>query len=444
MANWRLLAEQAGHELVESLAAFAQPAGPTVRQVYEALRDEILEAAEAALPLDIVLLGLHGAMVAEGYDDCEGDLIARLREVVGEETFIGAELDLHCHLSRAMVAGADCLIAYKHYPHTDIAERACELFAIAERSARGEVQPVTAVYDCAMSGMWRTSEPAMAEFVQAMKRAEMREEILSVSLAHGFPWGDVSDAGAKLWVVADGDRKRAVSLARELGERFTYMRDETAARQLGMADALDRAESLPGPVVIADIADNAGGGAPGDSTFILEEMLARGLSDVVTGCYWDSQAVRFCMEAGQGARLALRIGGKTGPASGDPVDLDVEVMALAENHAQTGLGEMTVPLGPSAWVRAKGVDIVLTGLRSQVFAPDAFTGLGIDLGAAHIVVVKSTQHFHAAFAPLASDILYAETPGALSMDFANIPYRKRSPDFWPNVAEPPARPVEET
>ncbi|SVD82908.1 uncharacterized protein METZ01_LOCUS435762, partial [marine metagenome] len=152
---WRRAAESEGGEVVESLAAFAQPAGPTIRRVYEAYRDRILEDLSAALPVEIVLINLHGAMVANGYDDCEGDLLCSIRQIVGSDVVVGAELDLHCHITEEMIDNADALVTFKEYPHIDPQERAQELFDICAGAARGTVRPVIAACDLRMINSYR-------------------------------------------------------------------------------------------------------------------------------------------------------------------------------------------------------------------------------------------------------------------------------------------------
>jgi microcystin degradation protein MlrC len=215
------------------------------------------------------------------------------------------------------------------------------------------------------------------------------------------------------------------------------MREAARPAALAIDAALDRALAVDaGPVVLADIADNPGGGAPCDSTFILSRIVERGISDVALGCIYDIGAVQACKEAGVGVRLTLRIGGKSGVSSGNPVDLTVTVRALEEDHNQSMVGTIS-RLGSAAWVSTDdNVDIVLMTLREQTFSPTAFTGLGIDLSGKRIVVVKSTQHFHAEFAPIAKEVFYVSTPGALTPDFANIPYGVRDLNFWPRVDNP--------
>jgi microcystin degradation protein MlrC len=433
---WRRLAEARGWTVAESLCAFAEPGGTIVRPVYEELRDEILRDLKAAMPVDIVVLALHGAMVAEGYDDCEGDMLSRIRAVVGDKVPVGAELDLHCHITDEMVRSATALVAYKEYPHVDIPDRAADLFRLLADAAEGKTRPVMASFDCRMINTYRTTEQPLRGFVDRMIEQEGREGILSLSLGHGFPWGDVAEIGAKIVVVADGDRALAERTAKRLGDEFFAMRDQVAPRFLAIDEALDRALATPGgPIVIADVADNAGGGAPGDATFFLQRLLERGITNAASGYYWDPMAVRACMEAGLGARFPLRIGGKCGVASGDPVDLTVTVKGLAERVTQR-FGAAPVEMGECAWVSAEGIDLVLTSLRTQVFHPEGMQKLGLDLSSKKLVIVKSTQHFHAGFAPLATKILYAAPPGALRPDFEAIPYTKLTRPYWPRAADP--------
>ncbi len=438
---WRRLTEEHQGRVSESVAAFAEPAGKVPQAVYESLRDEILADLERALPVDMVLLSIHGAMVATGCDDCEGDLLARVRALVGPDVIVGGELDLHCHLTPQMLASADVLVTFKEYPHVDASARAEEVFRICHRAHVSGVRPVMAAFDCRMVSMWRTPVAPMRGFVERMQSLEGRDGVLSVSFAHGFPWGDVADVGAKMLVVMDGAAPdaaaRGAALSETLGRELFAMRDQTFHRPLGIDEALERAAAARrGPVVLADMADNAGGGAPSDATFLLRRVLERGMADVASALHWDPVAVRLCREAGVGAVLDLRVGGKLGPSSGASLDLTVEVMARVPELLQPFGGAMQ-RAGEAVWVRTAGsVDLVLNAVRTQVFHPDVFTALGIDLAAKRAVIVKSSQHFYAGFAPVASEILYVDSPGAIAMSFADIPYTKRDGNFWPRVADP--------
>jgi microcystin degradation protein MlrC len=429
--------EADGHQMVESICAMAQPSGCVVRSVYEGLRDQLLADLRAALPVQAVQLTMHGAMVAEGYVDCEGDLLSRAREIVGQRVPIGAELDLHCHFTELMRLSADVIIAYKEYPHVDGAARAAEIYKLLIETANGRVKPVTAAFDCRMVGLWHTTSEPMTSFVKRMQSFEGNDGVLSVSLGHGFPWGDVPEAGAKVWVVTDNDPVKARELAQELGREFWDLRDISRPAVVSVDAAIERAlRSAKGPVVLADVADNAGGGAPADSTFILERLLQREVGNAVVGVFWDLGAIHICKAAGVGATFDLRLGGKCGPTSGLPIDLRVTVRAILDSHSQTGNGRRW-PMGTSIWLETSGgVHLVLASVRNQVFGTDAFTGLGLSLEDKRIVVVKSTHHFYAQFAPIASEIIYVSTPGTITQDFANINYCVRDLDYWPRVADP--------
>ncbi len=431
--TWRDMAERNGHTIVESVVAIAQPAGPTVRAVYEGLRDELLEDIRRAQP-DVILLYLHGAMVADGYDDCEGDVLQRARALAGERAVIGAELDLHAHLTAAMLANATAVVAYKEYPHTDIVDRARDLYRICIDAAEGKTRPVMAAYDCKMVGMWPTTSQPLRALVDEMAMRE-RDGILSLSLIHGFPWGDVPEAGVRMLAIADDDAALAARAAQEFGRRFWAMRREALLRATPLAAALDPALPTPGgPVDHADVANNAGGGAPGDSTYLLRAILERGIEGVASGTYFDPIAVDTCFEAGEGATVDLRFGGKLGTASGDPIDARIEVMRLLEAHHQDYMDDSgPVPLGRSAWIRTQGIDIVLVSARTQVFAPNAFTGLGLSLDDKKLIVLKSSHHFWGKFAPMAKRVIHVSSPGALAVDFSAIAYRKRDLNYWPRI-----------
>ena len=437
LATWRRMADVVGDETIESLSAFAQPAGVTVRRVYEGLRDQIvadLRQARQAAPVQMVLLSLHGAMVAEGIDDCEGDLLAHVRRVV-PDAVVGIELDLHCHLSAAMLTLADLVIAVKEYPHIDGAERAVELFDLCRRQALGEIAPVAVMVDTHMIGVYPTFDEPMKSIVAELRAVEAQPGVLSASIAHGFPWADVADVGTRVLVYANGDAQAAAQQAQRLARRMYAQRDALLPRYPDIAAALDQAAALPGLTVLADSSDNPGGGAPGDSTFFLRALLDRDARATAVGCFFDPGVAILCAEAGVGARLPIRLGGKHGPMSGDPIDLAVEVLGVVPQHSQAALGARR-QLGLSVGLRCGGIEIAVCSLRTQTFSPEAFTGLGIALHDKRCVVVKSSSHFAADFGPIAQQIIRVATPGTLDLNFAALPYTKRDGHYHPRLDDP--------
>lgn len=440
VAFWRKMADKRGWETSESIIAAAEPAGKTLKAVYERYRDEILADLTAAMPVDLVLLDLHGAMVADGYDDCEGDLIAGVRRIVGANVPIGVELDLHCHITPLMIEQATIIITYKEYPHTDTLDRAVELFNITADAAEGKVKPTMALFDCKMIGLYYPTQEPMKSYVDRLKQLEQEPGVLSVSLGHGFPWGDVPGLGTKTLVVTDGDATKAAALAEQLGHDLYAMRDRAIPTFHSIDSGLDAALAIEeSPVVIADVSDNPGGGAPGDSTYVLKRMLERGITNAAVGCIYDPIAVTLAFEAGIGATLDLRIGGKMGRMSGDALDLTVTVIGLqaqAVQHFGAEGAQMTMPMGDCAGVHVNGIDIVLYSLRGQTFSPEVFSNVGIDPLQRHILIAKSTQHFYAAFSRIAAQVIYVAAPGATAPDFKSIPYQIADTNRYPIVNDP--------
>ncbi len=422
-----------GWRVTQGLATAAQPMGPVVHGVYHRFRTLILDGLRQAMPVDGVVLILHGAMTTERCDDCEGDLLQAVRALVGPDIPVGVSLDLHCHFTRAMREATPILIACKEYPHTDLPDAATAATDLVIEVARHRADPVLVGRACPLMGLWPTDREPLRGFVSRLRALEDRPGILSVSLGHGMSYGDVPEAGAALWIVAQRGTPDIGSLADSLVQDLVAMREKIGVRFVGLDPALDRLAAWvgPKPLVLADVADNPGGGAMGDSSFILRALVERGMGKVALGAIWDPGLVQTCFEAGEGARFRMRVGGKSGVAAGDPVDVDASVMALRREHSQDDFGARA-DLGPSAWVRtACGVDVVLISRRQQVLGLDLFTGLGLDPTGYRGIVVKSMQHFMASFAPVVGEVIHVDTPGLMRSDFENIAFERRNLDFWP-------------
>ena len=463
--TWRNNAKARGWEVAEGLVTFATPAGETTSEAFAALRDEILDALRAALPVDAVLLNLHGAMIAAEAPDAEGALLAAVRRVVGPDVPLLAELDLHGHLTRLKLESTDAMIFYKEYPHTDVVDRAHELFALAERMVEDGLRPAQAAYDCRMLGLYPTTREPMQSFVARMAADfERRPGVLSVSLVHGFPWGDTPEVGTAALAVTDADPALAASVAREMGEWAWEHRDEILPPFVGLPAAVQAILGAPapsargtgvGPLVVADTADNAGGGAAADSTFVLAELLKAKARGVALSPLWDPSTVGVAFGAGAGARLMVRLGGKLGPDSGDPLDVAVEVRGLRRGATQP-FGPGIDAMGDAAWLRIlpegasrgaaaeagaeeeEGLDVVVTSKRTQGFHPDCFAQVGLDPLARRALVVKSAHHFYSGFGAIAGEVMWARTEGTLTMDFLSVGRKHKlvEREMWPAVAEP--------
>jgi microcystin degradation protein MlrC len=420
-----------GHDIVESVGAAATPSAPTVKADYEAIRDEIVEDLRKAMPVDAIALFLHGAQLAEGYDDCEGDLLTRLRDVAGPNVPIGVEFDLHGNVTDAMMQTATVLVACKEYPHTDFSERAEDLLNILETTVDGRVKPVSAYRKLPMIGIFHTTRQPLRGLVDRIVALEKAPGVLTISIAHGFPWADTPHTGSTIIVVTDNDRPLADLLCGQIAAEFFAMRNEIAAPRTTIDGAFaQHMASSEGITLIADTADNAGGGAASDSTYFLHELVKRKIERAAIGMIWDPMAVEFAFTAGVGATLPIRIGGKTSPLSGEPFDAEVTVTALNPNLGQIAFGYRQ-PLGRAAAVRVGDLDIVMTAAREQTHSPECFTEMGVDLGGKRLLVVKSAQHFFAQFNNIVDRVIYAVAPGTTSVDFSTFDYRRLPRPIWP-------------
>ena len=434
-------ARSLGLEVVGGLYADAHPGAAVDRRTYETLREELLERLRAAMPVDIVALNMHGGMVATGYDDCEGDLIARIRDLVGPSVVIGCELDPHSHLSNAMFENA-LLMCYRENPHIDIDARGRELIDLLVRAGRGEVKPVSSVFDCRLADVFQTQREPMKSFVERMKALEGHDGVLSISIVHGFRRADIPLIGAKVIVITDDFASHGDALAERLGRELFELRGQCSEPVTALAEAVAVAatwdEGANGPLILADMADNPGGGSPGDSTYVLKALLDAGLTNIAAGVLIDPLGVRYASEAGVGARFTMRVGGKACPLSGPPLDLDVTVTAFEPNSKIT-LGDGTVvAMGQAVALRFDHGELLLAENRNQTYGPSIFGDLGIDLSTKRVIVVKSAQHFKAHFGAISPHSLTLDAPGVCVADVTKLPFKRLPRPLWPWDADPHA------
>jgi microcystin degradation protein MlrC len=268
----------------------------------------------------------------------------------------------------------------------------------------------------------------------ALERSE--PAILSISVIHGFMAADVPELGTRMLVVTDDRADLGDALAEKLGRELFAMRGTFMVRQVDEVFAVEQAmAATTGPVVIADVWDNPGGGTAGDATVILAELIARGVTDVAVGTIWDPIAVQICFAAGEGAEIALRFGAKSAPETGSPIDKRVVVRALVKD-AQMRFGESFAPFGDAAWVSFDGIDVILNSTRAQSFDPSLFAALGIDPKSRKILLIKSTNHFYDSFSKIAAEIVYCSAGRPYPNTPATTDYRKARRTIWPMVENP--------
>ena len=326
-------AETLGFELIPTIFANAHPSAPTPRPILDAIVDEMLECIEAAGEVDALLLELHGAMVAEGIDDGEGHILRALRQQVGQDVPILAQLDIHANVSPAMIEQADVLIGRKTYPEIDMVQRSLQCADVLMRMVEEGAQPTMALHRIPLVwGMNQvTDHPPMSELMDKLCEIEDRPEVLCASVATCFPLADIPDMGASVYLATDGDQPFAQQLADELGEWIFARRADWHAPKRNTRECLRQAEA-DGlfPVIFADRNDNTGGGAPGDSTGVLHTFVKGDLQDACLLYIVDPEAVAACDDAGVGAEIELEVGGKSSPLQGEPVAMQARVVALSD------------------------------------------------------------------------------------------------------------------
>jgi microcystin degradation protein MlrC len=436
---WRDMALAEGWKVSQGLHAYSSPSGTTTRAAYEEMRDRILADLRAAGPVDAVLLYMHGAMVAEGYDDCEGDVATRVRAIIGDKARIGIELDLHAHIDNVLVGAADIIVFFKTYPHVDMRERAVEVFDLMKRTLAGEIDPVMAIWDCRSMGLFPTTmEGPMPGFMDELAAAEGKDGILSLTLNHGFPWADVPIAGAKMLAIADRDPAIARAAAEKFGRRFYAFRKDAMLPFTPFDEAMARAigNTSDKPVLLADTSDQVGSGAPGDTTYMLRALLDAGVRSAAIAPFYDPLAVTQCFQVGVGARPRLRIGGKLDPNSGPSVDAEVEVLYLERNAHQGHAGGTKVMVGDLAVIRVQNIEIVLTALRTNLFSLDLFTGHGVSIEDKQVLVVKNLYKQKDMFIPIVHEQMFVASPGCSNPDWHALPFSRLTRPIWPLDADP--------
>ena len=431
-------AERHGFELVPLLWTFAYPGGLIRRADFDSLKNEFIKRLTKALPVDGVLLDLHGAMVVEGIDDGDGDFLAAVRHAVGPNCPVVATFDLHGNHTMQRVKAASALIGFDTYPHIDMAERGIEAANLIVRVIRGEVRPVMAFRELPL--FWSadcqvTAHPPINEAFRHVHEAERRPGILSITLATGFPWADVPQMGASVIVVADGDAKLARTTADEIGDWVWQRRERWHRKPLTVAEALELGEHEGRyPIMLADMADNTGGGAGGDSTEVLRTFVERNLPDALLLYLVDPQVALQAHAAGVGKRIHVELGGKSHPGQGLPLPLDVDIIALSDGQF-TYDGPMyaglTGNLGASAWLRHRGVNIVVVSARMQPLDQAFARSLGIDCSAMKYIAVKSAVHFRSGFEELAGSIHNIDAQAIHTHNFAQLAYLHRRRPMFP-------------
>ncbi|HTE18925.1 MAG TPA: M81 family metallopeptidase [Armatimonadota bacterium] len=438
--------EELDFEVVPTCMAWTWPAGPLTDDCFRTILDRLKASIEAAQPVDGVLLSIHGAMVADGDEDPDGTILAEVRSCLPPGVPLVVTFDLHGNVSPLMVRSCDALIGYNTYPHVDIQERGREAAALMVRMLREGIRPTMALSKPPLMPhivRQRTADGPMAELMALARQAEQERQprdgqpgVLRVSVAAGFAYADVPRMGMGIVVLTDGDGALAAEVAEELSEAAWARREAFTAELPEPAEAVRMAleyRENDGPVVLADIADNVGGGSPGDGTTLLAELLRQNAQGALV-LLADPESVAKCVEAGVRQPVELTVGGKVDRQHGEPVQVSGRVRVLTDgvfrNRGPMRDG-LVDDMGRTAVVDVDGLTLVLTERKQPMWNLQQLRSLGLEPRDQRIIVCKGAIAHRAAYEPIAGKMIEVETAGSCAGDVRKFEYHNIRRPLYP-------------
>jgi microcystin degradation protein MlrC len=431
--------EGAGIEPVPIMATFAMSGGKVTDETYTRLLDELLAGIKAAMPLDGVLLALHGAMVTESDDSPDGTTLGRVRELVGPRMPLVASFDLHANLTRKMAEHADALVGFKTSPHIDQRDTGERAARIMVKILHDGVRPAVAFVKVPMVVPASTHMhhlPGPFKRLQDATKAAETGKVLAANAATVQPWLDIDEMGFATVVVTDDDPELAKQVACDLANQAWEEREAFMAIDLvPPAEAIRMALAEPeGPVVLSDCADGTGAGSPGDATAVIAALLEANPPKPAYVFVRDEQAAAAAIDAGVGAEVTLDIGGRLDSLFNKPVRVTGSVEFAGPASFRFGGGGYTgveQEMGPSAVIRAGNVFILIVSTSVMTVDPELYRAVGLEPALAQIAVVKSHIQFRAGYEGLAKKIILLDSPGMSSDHLEGLPWRKVPRPIFP-------------
>jgi microcystin degradation protein MlrC len=422
------------------LSAAAGPSGKVRRSTFDWLSDPIISTINQH-QFDGILLGLHGAMDLDFCEDGEGELLRRIRSVVGEGMPIAITLDPHANVSNQMCALADIIVSFKTYPHIDMRDTGRQAGEILHRTMAGEIQPRTIRESQPMLeevNGGRTDIGPMIERISAARAYEEQANVFAVSINAGFAGADVAEVGPTVLVTGQGDFAAHTAFAETIADDIWNRRHEVLNDYLSVDEAAAIAaayEPNEGPLIVADYADNPGAGGYGDSTELLRALLEAGVSNACFGPMVDGEVAQQLHSAVVGERIQIVLGGKTDARfGGGPLTLEVELVAISDGRF-TGDGPMIHGLkgsfGPTAVVLVGGIEVLVISIARQILDLQQFTTFGINPQSKSVVALKSMQHFRSAFEPIAGHVIVCDSGALCTPRYDRLPYRNVPRPIFP-------------
>jgi len=420
-----------GHQLVGTAWAAASPSAHVTDDAFERIVGGLVAGLRNALPLDGVYLDLHGAMVTEAHDDGEGEILRRVREAVGPRVPVAASLDLHCNFTRAMFERCDALVAYRTYPHVDMAETGARAAGLLERMLRSG-EPLAGHYRTLDYLTGLSSQSSFVDPCKGIYADIGRNEDVALSFTPGFPMADFPECGMAVFGYG-AERKDCVDAVQRLHGMVAESEKDFALELHLPGAAVARARSrgrVGAPVLLADTQDNPGAGGNGDATGLLKALIEQDAHDAVLGLLIDGEAARRAHEVGLGFTARFTLGGRSKVEGDAPLDGEFTVERLGDGKF-TCTGPMfkgfRMQLGAMALLRSKaapGVRVVLASRKCQAGDQEMFRHLGVEPRRCGILALKSSVHFRADFEPIASEVLVVKAPGPALADPAEFAWTR--------------------
>jgi len=429
-----------GWQVNHVLSAAAGPSGKVRRKAFDWLCEPIITRLNKH-SFDGLLLGLHGAMGLDFCEDGEGELLQRIRSVVGMEVPIAITLDPHANVSKQMCALADIIVSFKTYPHIDMRDTGRQAGDILQRTMTCEIKPSTICVGRPMLeevNGGRTDIGPMIERIAAARAYEQKADVFAVSINAGFASADVAEVGPTVLVSGQGDFAAHIAFAETIAEDIWKCRFEVLNDYLSVDEAAAIAATyVPenGPLVIADYADNPGAGGYGDATELLRALLDAGVSNACFGPMVDGETVQALQSTVIGQRIQIALGGRTDPDyGGGPLTIEAELISLSDGYF-TGDGPMLHGLhgsfGPSAVIRVGSIEILVVTLARQILDLQQFKAFGMEPQNKNVVALKSMQHFRAAFKAISGKIIVCDSGALCTPRYGRLPYRNVPRPIFP-------------
>ena len=429
-----------GWKVDHILSASAGPGGKVTSAAFEWLCDPVLSAVKNKY-YDGILLGLHGAMVTDFCEDGDGELLQRLRNLVGFEIPIAITLDLHANVTRQMCTLADIIVSYKTYPHVDMFDAGIQAGDLLNRAMNHEIKPRTILASVPLleeANGGRTDIGPMIDRISRARAYEMQNDVFAVSINAGFPHADITEIGPTVLVTAQGDFPAHRSFADSIANDIWTRRHEVLNDFLSVEETSAVATAyvpVKGPLIVADYADNPGAGAYGDATDLLRAMLEAGVTDACFGPMVDGEAVQTLFSGKTGDRISFELGGKIDPRfGGEPLELDAELVSTSDgNYIGDGpmMGGLQGSFGPCAVVRVQGIELLVVTIPGQMLDLQQFKTFGIDPQKKRVIALKSMQHFRAAFEPIAGEIIVCDSSALCTLHYERMSYRHVPRPIYP-------------